>query len=84
MACLAVSSPTGAKPATENPDAGNTGKEIGESAGVLGDKIAGGNGGEIADAAVGLAGSIVDTIFGKGNKGAREAFVPPVSNPEAI
>ncbi|KID73652.1 uncharacterized protein G6M90_00g002330 [Metarhizium brunneum] len=84
MACLAVSSPTGAKPATENTDAGKTGKEIGESAGVLGDKIAGGNGGEIADASLGLAGSILDTIFGKGNKEAREAFVPPVSNPEAI
>ncbi|KID65899.1 hypothetical protein MAN_05558, partial [Metarhizium hybridum] len=84
MACLAASSPTGAKTAAETPDAGNSGKEIGESAGVLGDKIAKGNGGEIADAAVGLAGSIVDTILGKGKKEARGAFVTPFSKPEAI
>ncbi|KAK8929317.1 hypothetical protein H634G_09515 [Metarhizium anisopliae BRIP 53293] len=82
MACLAVSSPTGAKPATETPEAGNAGKEIGESAGVLGDKIAKGNGGEIADASLGLAGSILDTIFGKGKKEARDAIVT-VSKPEA-
>ncbi|KID87715.1 hypothetical protein MGU_05364 [Metarhizium guizhouense ARSEF 977] len=84
MACLAVSSPTGAKPATETAEASNNGKKIGESAGILGDKIAKGNGGEIADAAVGLAGSIVNTVFGKGKKEAREVFVPLVVESESI
>ncbi|EFY85470.1 hypothetical protein MAC_08473 [Metarhizium acridum CQMa 102] len=83
-AFLAVSSPVGASPATKDAEAGNKGKSIGDSAGALADSIAKHDAGKIAQNAVALAGSIVDSASGKGKKEAREAVVAPVLKSEAI